>query len=270
MSQSFVFHWSLDPIAVSLGPVAIHWYGLCWAGAFMQGEVLARRILSRLGRPDIPVSDLVMYSFLGTILGARLGHCLFYAPAYYFSHPLKIFAIWEGGMASHGGAVGLILALAWATPKYAKNLPLLTLLDVVAIPAAVGSAVIRMANFLNSEIVGIPTSGSWGVVFERVDTLARVPVQLFEAIAYIGVALVLWLYQRRRDLRLEPGGMTGIYLALVFGARIILELWKVPQAAYESNVSISVGQWLSAPFVLLGLLLIWRSRSKRHLVTPSG
>jgi phosphatidylglycerol---prolipoprotein diacylglyceryl transferase len=259
MSQSFVIHWSFDPIAVSFGAFAIHWYGLCWAAAFVQGEVIAKRILSRLGRSDINVSDLVMYSFLGTIIGARLGHCLFYAPAHYLAHPLKILAIWEGGMASHGGAVGLILALAWVAPKYAKSLPLLTLLDVVAIPAALGSAIIRFANFLNSEIVGIPTSGNWGVIFERVDNLARVPVQLFESMAYIGVALVLWLYERRHDLRTKPGCMAGMYLALVFGARIVLEFWKVPQAAYEPNLLISVGQWLSVPFVLIGLHLVWRS-----------
>jgi phosphatidylglycerol---prolipoprotein diacylglyceryl transferase len=131
-----IVHWHFDPVALSLGPLQIHWYGLCWALAFLVAELGVRRRLAAVGRGDVDTSALIISALLGTIVGARLGHCLFYDPAYYFAHPLGILAIWEGGMASHGGAIGLIASTAWAAPRHAPGLAPLTLLDVAAPSAA--------------------------------------------------------------------------------------------------------------------------------------
>ena len=260
-----VWHWSFDPIAFAIGPLSVHWYGICWALAFLSAEWLSRRLLRSIGRGDVDLQSLILWAFLGTVVGARLVHCVFYDPAYYLAHPLKVLALWEGGMASHGGAIGLILALAWAAPRYAPGLPLLTLLDVAAIPAALGGAIIRVANFLNSEIVGMPVpAGHWGVVFDQVDALPRYPVQLFEAAAYLLIAALLWGLHARAAALMRRGLLTGCFLALVFSARLVLEAWKTPQAAYEAGHAITVGQWLSLPFIGLGLLLIALSRRRAH------
>ncbi|MGN6529469.1 MAG: prolipoprotein diacylglyceryl transferase [Burkholderiaceae bacterium] len=264
-----LLHWNFDPIALRLGPVAIHWYGICWGLAFFGAEFGVRRMLARLGRRDVDVSGLIICALFGTVIGARLAHCLFYDPAFYLAHPLKILAIWEGGMASHGGALGLIAALAWGAPRYAPGLPLLTLLDVAAPSAALGGAIIRCANFLNSEIVGNPTGGDWGVVFERVDALPRHPVQLYEAGAYLAVLAVLLAVDRGGRALRRRGELTGLFMALVFAARIVIETWKTPQAAYEAGQAFTVGQWLSVPFVVLGLVLVLRARRSAPVLAPS-
>lgn len=261
-----IVHWNFDPIALSLGPLQIHWYGLCWALAFLVGEVGLRRRLAAIGRGDVDTSGLIIAALLGTIVGARLGHCLFYDPAFYLTHPLRILAIWEGGMASHGGAVGLVAAAVWAGPRYAPGLAPLTLLDVAAPLAAIGGAIIRVANFLNSEIVGNPTSGQWGVVFDSVDPLPRHPVQLYEAAAYLLVFLVLRWAARREGALARRGELTGLFMVLVFSARAVIEIWKTPQAVYEAGHLVTVGQWLSVPFVLLGLALMIRAR--RSVTSP--
>jgi phosphatidylglycerol:prolipoprotein diacylglycerol transferase len=272
-----VLHWSFDPIAFAIGPVTIRWYGICWAIAFFSAEIVARGRLRSIGRSDVDVSSLTVCALIGTVVGARLTHCLFYEPYFYLSHPLKVFAIWEGGMASHGGALGFISGLAWGAPRYAPAVPLLTLLDVATVSAALGAAVIRIANFLNSEIVGIPTSGRWGVIFDSVDSLPRHPVQLYEAGAYLVIAALLAWEGRRDRALLQRGYLTGLFLALVFGTRAVLEFWKTPQATYEAGFRISVGQWLSVPFIVLGIGLMARARwyavgakTPSQLGPPSG
>jgi prolipoprotein diacylglyceryl transferase len=260
MSTWPILHWSFNPIALSLGPLAVRWYGLCWGAAFLLGDLSARRILRAHGRTDIDTTGFMTYALFGTILGARLVHCVFYDPAYYLAHPLRILAIWEGGLASHGGAIGLIAGLALGARRFGAGVPRLTLLDVAAIPAAFGAVLIRVANFLNSEIIGNPTSGSWGVVFESVDAIPRHPVQLYEAAAYLVIWGLLQALLRFDDALARRGYLTGAFLALVFGARLVLEHWKVPQAAYEAGFALSVGQWLSLPFIALGLVLAVRAR----------
>jgi prolipoprotein diacylglyceryl transferase len=251
-----ILHWNFDPIALSFGPFQLHWYGICWGVAFIAGEFSVRSRLASMDWKDVDVSTLAVYALLGTIIGARLAHCFFYDPAFYLRNPLKILAVWEGGLASHGGAFGLIAALAWAVPRHARGLPLLTLLDATTFAAAFGGALIRFANFLNSEIIGNPTSGAWGVVFERVDPLPRHPVQLYESAAYLLVLVLLRFVAHRNDGLRSRGLLTGLFLAFIFGARAVIECWKTPQASYEAGQWISVGQWLSVPFVLLGVSLI--------------
>ena len=258
MHSPWIIHWSFDPIAFQFGVLTFRWYGLCWLVAFLQAEYLTRRVLAHTGQRNVDVSALAVTPLVGTNTVARLAHCLFYEPAYYLSHPLKILAIWEGGLASHGGVVGFIVAIAWGARRYAKGVSLLALLDAVSLPAALGGAIVRVANFLNSEILGVPTSGSWGVIFDRVDQQPRIPVQLFEAVSYVLIAVFLFWQYKRRDALDQPGRLTGWFLALVFGVRTILESWKAPQAAYDAGELVSVGQWLSVPFILVGVLLMWR------------
>lgn len=257
--QPLLFHWNFEPILFLFGPLTLRWYGVLWAIAFLVGERIARRRFVRLGRPDIDVAGLAVTALAGTVIGARLVHVFVYDPAFYLEHPWKILALWEGGLASHGGVIGFVVALAFGKRRFARDVSLLTLADVATIPAALGGALVRIGNFLNSEIVGIPTSSDWGVVFERVDSLPRHPVQLYEAAAYLIVAAVLWSLESRTRPLARPGRATGIFMLGVFGSRAILEIWKTPQAAYDGAAALSAGQWLSAPFLLLGAWLVVRS-----------
>lgn len=251
-----LLHWKFDPILLSLGPVSIHWYGLLFATAFIIGQAVLVRIFRNEGLPAESAQRLLMSAMLGTIIGARLAHCLFYDPQYYFANPLAILRIWEGGLASHGGAVGMLAGLWLGSRAQQPRLPFLWLVDRVAIPAALGAVFVRVANFLNSEIVGIPTSGGWGVVFESVDALPRHPVQLYEALGYLVIAAVLLAVYQRLQERTPHGRLLGWFMVLVFSVRVVAEFFKLPQAAYEAGQLVSVGQWLSLPFVALGIALV--------------
>lgn len=251
-----IIHWNFDPTAFSVGPVHIRWYGLIWAAAFLLGQQFLTWIYRREERRDGESDYLFVYALVGTIVGARLAHCLIYDPVFYLSHPVAILKIWEGGLASHGGAVGMLLAL-WL---YTRRFPVpsyLWLLDRIAIPAALGAALVRVANFLGSEIVGRPTSGTWGVVFDAVDQIPRHPVQLYEAAAYLSIFIALLAVYLRKSVRTPHGLISGMFLVGVFTARFILEFFKAPQAAYEANFAVTVGQWLSLPFVAVGLYLVF-------------
>lgn len=255
-----ILHWHFDPIVLSLGPVSIRWYGLLFVGAFLSGQILLSRMFRAEGVDSDIAERLLLYALLGTVIGARLVHCLFYDPGYYLSHPLAILRIWEGGLASHGGALGLVLGLWIGSRRVDPPIDFVWLLDRVAVVAALGAVFVRVANFLNSEIVGVPTSGSWGVVFQSVDALPRHPVQLYEAGAYLASFAVLWWLYKRFARRPPAGLLLGGFLVLVFAARIGAEFFKVAQAAYEAGQTFTVGQYLSLPFVLVGLALVWRAR----------
>ncbi len=252
---NYVIHWGFDPVIFALGALQIRWYGVLWASAFLLGQQFVSWMYRNEKQRSSDSDRLLVYLLIGTVVGARLGHCLIYDPVYYLNNPLAILKTWEGGMASHGGAAGLLLAL-WL---YSRRFPVpsfLWLLDRIAIPAAFGGALIRFANFLGSDIVGRPTSGTWGVVFDAVDSLPRHPVQLYESAAYLAVfALLLALYSRKHT-HAAHGLFSGLFLFLVFLARVILEFFKEPQAAYEAGLTITVGQWLSLPFLLAGSFLV--------------
>jgi len=246
--------WDINPILIRLGPIALSWYGLFFAGGFLLGLLLMQWIYRREGRNAAELDRLLWYVLLGTVVGMRLVHCFFYEPEYYLAHPWEIPQVWLGGYASHGGAIGLLLGVylycrAPHRPSY------LWLLDRLAIPAVLAGAFIRIGNFFNSEIVGTETDSKLGVIFARVDLSPRHPVQLYEAVAYLAIfAVLLSIY--RRGVRLRDGLLTGLYFMFVFTARFALEFFKTPQATYEAGYSIHVGQYLSLPFVLAGLLLL--------------
>jgi phosphatidylglycerol:prolipoprotein diacylglycerol transferase len=259
-TMSAAFHWSPDPVLVSFGPLAVRWYGLFFASAFLVGYWVMAQIYKREGRDTSTVDAVVVYMGIGTLLGARLGHVLFYDPQYYLAHPLDIVKVWEGGLASHGGAAGILIALLLYTRRPGRP-SYLWLLDRVAIPTAFGGFFIRVGNFFNSEIVGTPTSGWWAVVFDRVDPVPRHPVQLYEALAYLLVFVVLALVYVRKANAERHGLLLGLFFTLVFSARFLLEFVKTPQAAYEAGLALTVGQMLSIPFILVGIALIVRARA---------
>ena len=263
-----VFHSQFNPVAFAIGPLTIHWYGIAFALTFVFGEWAVRQLLICEQRSDIDTGNLTLYAMFGTILGARIVHCAFYDPQYYLANPLKVIAVWEGGLASHGGVLGLILGLAMASQKLAPG-SLVLLLDRTTIPAALGGAFVRLANFVNSEILGRPTGGLFGVIFDAVDQIPRHPVQLYEAAAYLALGALLFVLYQRTTASQTPGRLTGVFLLGVFGARLLLEIFKAPQASYEGDMILSVGQLLSVPFIGLGLILALRSDAQGHSVQKS-
>ena len=255
------FVWSLDPVAFSFGSIRVFWYGILFATAILSGLEYMKWIYRQEGRDADELENMFIYAVVGIVVGARLGHCLFYDPAFYLAHPMKIFAVWEGGLASHGGGLGVIIALWIYTKKYKLNL--LWLLDRVAIPTALFGFFVRMGNFMNSEIIGKPTEVPWAVVFTRVDSLPRHPAQLYEAISYLMIFFVLTYIYKSRKASLKSGFLFGLFLVLIFSARFMIEFVKVKQAAYTSEISLTTGQDLSIPFLIFGVfLIVWSFRKK--------
>jgi len=251
------FVWSLNPIAFSLGPITVFWYGILFALAILAGLHFMKWVYTQEGKDVEELDSMFLYIVIGIVVGARLGHVLFYDPSYYFANPEKIIAVWEGGLASHGGGLGVILALYLFARKYKLNY--LWLLDRVAIPTAMFGFFVRMGNLMNSEIVGIPTNISWAIVFSRVDMLPRHPAQLYESFSYLVIFIVLTLlYKFKRD-HFNNGFLFGLFLVLIFTVRILVEFVKVKQADYDTSfLMMSTGQALSVPFILIGLvLMVW-------------
>lgn len=254
-----VLVWSVDPEIFRIGGFALRWYGVLFATAFLAGYEIMRRIYRAEGKPEDELDTLLIYMMLGTVLGARLGHVLIYDPAYYFAHPLQILAVWEGGLASHGGAVGIFVAL-WLYTRRRPDQPYLWLLDRLSIPTALGGFCIRTGNLFNSEILGNPSDVPWAVVFARVDVIPRHPVQVYEALAYLAIFGLLAAVYRHTRRATPEGRLLGIFLIAVFGVRFLLEFLKTPQAAWEAGFAITVGQWLSLPLVAAGFWLLARTR----------
>ena len=257
-----LIHWNFDPVMISIGPLAIRWYGLLFVGAFLTGQTIIGRLFKAEGVDPKIAENLLLYALLGCVIGARLAHCFFYDPHYYLTHPLEILRIWKGGLASHGGAVGLLLGLWLGNRSLKPPLPFLWLVDRITIPAALGAVFVRGANFLNSEIIGMPTSGNWGVVFEAVDKQPRHPAQLYEAAAYLCIWLILTALYRRQREKTPYGLLAGWFLILVFTARIVVEFFKAPQAAYATEQIFRVGQYLSLPFVIVGIVMVLWTRKR--------
>ncbi len=260
-----MIHWDVSPELLRLGPFALRWYGLCFVLGFLLGYFIVRWIFQREHKPERDLDRLLFYMLAGTIIGARLGHCLFYEPAFYLRHPLEILMIWKGGLASHGGAIGILISL-YLYSRSRPEQPYLWLLDRIAIPTALGGCFIRLGNLFNSEILGTPTDVPWAFVFARIDDVPRHPAQLSESIVYLLIFAVLLAVYRKLGERTPRGLLTGLFLALVFGARFPIEFVKVRQAAFGEGLPLSMGQLLSIPMILAGLVLLWRAdRTRRSL-----
>lgn len=274
--------WDFDPIFFSLGSVEIRYYGIMWALSLLGGMLFFDNFCKREGIPQRVSGSFFVYGILATILGARLGHCLFYEPGYYLSHPLEILTGFrDGGLASHGAAVGLLIGL-WLCSRRNK-LPYIWSLDRVMVPVAIGGAIVRLGNLFNSEIVGRVTDVPWAFKFIRLYTdkpvgqlspeeLAAIPAQhptqLYEAICYEAIFLVLlWLYYGRDMGRRRPGVMFGVGLVGIFLARFCIEFVKVEQEDFEKGWLLDMGQLLSIPFILLGIYMIY-SGFRRAPIVP--
>jgi len=254
--------WSVDPILFELGPFSVKWYGLLFAISFIVGFYIMERIYRLESKPVESLNSLLMVMVVATIVGARLGHCLLYDPGFYLSHPLEILKIWKGGLASHGGAIGIVSGL-WIYSRKHEAQPVLWLLDRIAIPVALAGSFIRLGNFFNSEIVGEPSDVPWAIVFARLDGLARHPAQLYESVAYLIIFGSLLAIYRRLGPSIPAGRLIGLFMILVFGARFMIEFVKTAQAAYSLPFALSVGQFLSIPAILIGIWLLYKSFSPK-------
>lgn len=250
--------WQVSPEMFSLGPVSLRWYGFLFALGFLIGMLLMQWVFRVEGRSRRDVDRLFQYVVIGALVGARLGHCLFYDPIYYLTHPIDILKIWEGGLASHGNGIGLFVALY----LYARNTPgqtYLWILDRLSIATALAGTFIRLGNLYNSEILGTPTDLPWAFIFARVNPVPRHPVQLYEAVAYACIFFLLLMLYRWQRRAIPPGQLLGIFLSTTFGSRFLLEFLKVRQAAFGHEFFLNVGQLLSIPFILLGVWMLLRS-----------
>lgn len=258
--------WNPSDTALSFGPFTIHWYSLCW----LIGLALAYLIVQRLYREQKVkeglFDPLFVYCFIGILVGARLGHCLFYQPDIFLSswrHFVEIFipieflsdGSWHftgyRGLASHGGTLGLMIAL-WAYVRK-TGMNLWQVLDNIAIATPVTACFIRLGNLMNSEIIGKVSDVPWAFVFERIDNLPRHPGQLYEAIAYAILFFIGWRLYRRMPQRVGTGYFFGLCLAYIFTARFFIEFTKEVQEAFEASLPLDMGQLLSLPFIVLGV-----------------
>lgn len=260
-----IITWDVNPEIFRIGNFAVRWYGLLFASGFFFGYLLFQKMFRNEGIKDDVLDKLTVYTAIGTIVGARLGHCLFYEPSYYLSNPLEILKIWHGGLASHGAAIGIMLTL-WLFVRKEKK-PYMWVLDRIVIVTALAGAMIRLGNLMNSEIYGIETTLPWGFVFLRNNEVApKHPTQIYEALAYLLIFVLLHrIYWRKKAGEFIQGSIFSLFLILVFTFRFFIEYVKEDQVAFEAGMKLNMGQWLSIPFVLIGVvLLIYSIRKHRQ------
>jgi len=247
-------HWNIDPILLSIGPIKLHWYGLLFALGLLGGYQIAEYMFKREGKDIKLLEPLFLYIVIGMVVGSRLAHVLFYDFSYFSKHPIEILYVWRGGLASHGGFLGVILALWLFSKKY--NFSFAWLLSRGSIVAMLVATFIRIGNFFNSEIIGIKTNSSFGVIFDRVDNFPRHPVVLYEALSYFIIFLILLYLYRNISLEKFTKIAFGLTLTLGFGARVFIEQFKTTQSEFATSLPLSMGQMLSIPFILIGVALL--------------
>ena len=256
--------WDWDPTLIEIFGFEIRWYSLTWVAALLFGGWLFAYFCKHEGKPESVSDTAFMYIALGTIIGARLGHCLFYEPEVYLREPLKIITgIRDGGLASHGAAIGIVLGI-WLSSRKSKVSVWWTA-DRLGIIAPLSGAMIRFGNLFNSEIIGNETTVPWGFKFMRLYPNwpeEMVPVrhatQLYEALCYIAVFATLFLLYRRTNLAKREGFIFGAAMVGIFTPRFLIEFIKINQVAFESGMRFNMGQWLSVPFILCGVaVMIW-------------
>ena len=266
--------WDVDPILLRLGSIEIRWYGLMWGLGFMMAYEMVSRLFHKEKYPEDWADKLFVYCIVSTIIGARLGHCLFYEWDFYGAHPIEIFKVWKGGLASHGGVFALILTLVFYSKKVTHK-SVWWLFDRMIPAVAVVCACIRFGNLMNSEIFGFPTTMPWGFEFIRSrewqllynkggESLACHPTQIYEMMYCIAAFIVAKVMYYRFHLQSKVGLITGVSLLIFFGSRFALEFMKNPQVADEVGMTFNIGQWLSVPLILLGLFLIATSGKRKE------
>ena len=265
--------WNVDPEIFSIGQLSIRWYGLMFASAFLSGYIVFTRFLATERLTSEMLDQLLIYIAVGTVIGARLGHCFFYEPDYFLANPLEILKIWKGGLASHGAAIGILLSLWLYVRKH--KLSFLWIIDRIVIVVALGGAFIRFGNLFNSEIYGLPTDLPWGFEFVRdrlydsnsgeiLPTVARHPTQLYEALSYLMIFTVLFIFYRKRHMKVRDGFIFGVFMILLFAARFFIEYVKNDQVAFEAGMQFNMGQLLSLPFIFAGVIMIVWTAKRPH------
>ena len=269
--------WDVSPEIFSLGPLSVRWYGLLWACAVFVTWEIVKKIFKHEGQPEAWGEKLFFYGTIGLIVGARLGHCFFYEwhllpepirflgitfkygnP--YLANPLELLKIWQGGLSSHGGALGLLVGMYFYNKKVIKK-GFIWMLDRLVIGVAIGGALIRLGNLMNSEIYGDPTSLPWGFIFVRAgETVPMHPTQIYEMLyCLITFAVIWWMYWKKQAYR-KSGLIFGVFLLGIFGTRFLLEFIKWNQSYFEEGMLLNMGQWLSLPFIIWGIYLVVRAR----------
>jgi len=247
-----------------IGGFSIRWYGLLFALGFVFGYLILQKMFKKEGVPIKVLDDLSTYMIIFTIIGARLGHCLFYQPSYYLEHPLEILMIWEGGLASHGAAVGILIGLYFFARSHHKKY--LWVLDRIAIVVALAGFFIRMGNLLNSEIFGDATTLPWGFVFVRYFgegyPIAHHPTQIYEALGYLLLFIFLYRYYWKHNGTPSEGAMFGYFLVILWSIRFLIEFIKLPQVDFENTMILNMGQLLSIPLIIFGIVLLVRSHRR--------
>ncbi len=253
------------PIPI-LGTLTIRWYGLLFAASFLVGFQIMTKIFQKEKKSEKDLNDLLWYMIIGTVVGARLGHCLFYNPEFYLSHPIEILKTWKGGLASHGAAVGIGIAIYLYSKKKVGQ-SFYWVLDRVGITIALAGFFIRLGNLMNSEIIGKPTDVPWAFKFVKAwvkDPMTpRHPTQLYEAISYLIIFFIIYSLYNKNYKKLKDGYLFGIFLTLVFSARFIIEFYKENQEAFEQGMLLNMGQLLSIPLIIWGIYLIITRRNPK-------
>ena len=279
MINTLVVTWDFNPVMISLGSLEIRYYGLMWALALLLGGWFFGNFCKREKLNPELADSIFVFGALATVIGARVGHCLFYEPDYYLLKPWTIITeIRNGGMASHGAAIGLLIGL-WLFSRKNK-MPYIWSLDRIMIPVGIGGAIVRFGNLFNSEIVGCVTDVPWGFKFVRLfpgvpveNIPAQHPTQLYEAICYlVTFAVLAYLYYAKDLGRKRPGLLFGIGLQGIFLTRFCIEFVKLEQEAFEKGMALDMGQLLSIPFILLGAYVIYRAvtRPEVAIVEPKA
>lgn len=258
--------WNVSPDIFEIGPIRLRWYGLMFLAGFSLGYRFMVKVCQWENKPIEKLDSLLVHMVMGTTIGARLGHCLFYDPDFYLSNPLEIFKIWEGGLASHGGGTGVIIAL-WIFSKKNPEFSFWWLLDRIAVFTVLAGAFIRVGNLMNSEILGKPTDGTWGVIFQRVDQLPRHPAMIYESICYALIFLISYygIYLKRKS-KTSQGLLFGLVIAAIMSCRFVIEFFKESQSGFEQDMFINMGQILSLPFIVFGIYFVIRAVKKPTLV----
>jgi phosphatidylglycerol:prolipoprotein diacylglycerol transferase len=271
MVASYI-NWDLDSEIVNIFGFSLKYYGLLFGGGLLLSSYILRGIYSRENLKESAHEALFVYGIIGILVGARLGHCLFYDFEYYSENILEIFLpvkIGESGaikftgysgLASHGGTIGLIISLFLYSKKY--EIKFLKILDLIAIVAPLGATFIRLANLTNSEMIGNPTTLPWAFIFKKIDNIPRHPAQLYEAISYFIIFIIMITIYKTKNIKLGNGFMFGLVLTLIFTMRILIEFVKINQVEFEDGMKLNMGQILSIPFILLGIYFMVKNLGK--------
>lgn len=271
MDLAFI-NWTVDPEIFNttftlplLGEIslAIRYYGVLFAMGFILGYYIMMRFFKKEGLTVELLDKLATYMIVATIIGARLGHVLFYQPAYYFANPHEIYKIWHGGLASHGAAIGIIIAL-WMFSRKTKRSFMWTV-DRIVVVVALAGVLIRTGNLMNSEIYGNPTNVFWAFIFPLGDRemLPRHPTQIYEALAYLATFIFLYMHYQRAEGKPKQGFLIGWFFIMVFGFRFFVEFLKANQVNFEEGLALNMGQLLSIPFVILGIVILWAVKKEK-------